>query len=375
MRGPRAGKSSSSSRRSAPGTAALEELPRRRGGRRCSDRSATPSRPRTCRAGARVAIVAGGIGAAPFPLLFRALARAGIAGDLFLGGRSAADLALPATGSTASCRARRFSRPTTVRSAKRDSSRRSSASRARRGPLRAGLRLRSDADVRRAREGHGGARRAGRVLDRSRDGMRVRRVPGLRDPGRREAVPRLLLGRPDPVSGEDPRGERRFPARPSTVRCSARSTLQNPDPHRERDLRVRPRVHRLRGPLAARRALHEGTLPEAPCRQPAAAHLRDARRDAERDRPAERRRRGVPRRQAAEAARAAGATVIANVWGDLEEDYVTVVARARGGRRARGRRAEHLLPERGAGRNALRQLARAHGVARREGARRDASGR
>jgi dihydroorotate dehydrogenase electron transfer subunit len=41
----------------------------------------------------RVAVVAGGIGAAPFPLLFRALASGGVAGDLFLGGRAAADLA------------------------------------------------------------------------------------------------------------------------------------------------------------------------------------------------------------------------------------------------------------------------------------------
>lgn len=40
----------------------------------------------------RVAVVAGGIGAAPFPLLFRALAAAGIAGDLYLGGRNAAEL-------------------------------------------------------------------------------------------------------------------------------------------------------------------------------------------------------------------------------------------------------------------------------------------
>ena len=45
-------------------------------------------------AGARVAIVAGGIGAAPFPLLLRALSRAGLAADLFLGGRSAAELAI-----------------------------------------------------------------------------------------------------------------------------------------------------------------------------------------------------------------------------------------------------------------------------------------
>jgi dihydroorotate dehydrogenase electron transfer subunit len=42
----------------------------------------------------RVAIVAGGIGAAPFPLVYRSLARSGIAGDLFLGGRSAADLSI-----------------------------------------------------------------------------------------------------------------------------------------------------------------------------------------------------------------------------------------------------------------------------------------
>lgn len=44
----------------------------------------------------RVAIVAGGIGAAPFPLLLRALAGAGIPADFFFGGRSAADLALAA---------------------------------------------------------------------------------------------------------------------------------------------------------------------------------------------------------------------------------------------------------------------------------------
>jgi len=43
--------------------------------------------------GARVAIVAGGIGAAPFPFLYRALAADGIAGDLFLGGRGVKDLA------------------------------------------------------------------------------------------------------------------------------------------------------------------------------------------------------------------------------------------------------------------------------------------
>lgn len=42
--------------------------------------------------GARVAIVAGGIGAAPFPLLLRAMRAAGVGGDLYLGGRNAAEL-------------------------------------------------------------------------------------------------------------------------------------------------------------------------------------------------------------------------------------------------------------------------------------------
>jgi dihydroorotate dehydrogenase electron transfer subunit len=41
----------------------------------------------------RVAVVAGGIGAAPFPLLYRSLAARGIVGDFFLGGRAARDLA------------------------------------------------------------------------------------------------------------------------------------------------------------------------------------------------------------------------------------------------------------------------------------------
>jgi dihydroorotate dehydrogenase electron transfer subunit len=73
------------------GTAALEELPE---GAAVSllgplgNTFSTGDLP----GGARVAIVAGGIGAAPFPLLFRALTRAGIAGDLFLGGRGANDL-------------------------------------------------------------------------------------------------------------------------------------------------------------------------------------------------------------------------------------------------------------------------------------------
>jgi dihydroorotate dehydrogenase electron transfer subunit len=45
-------------------------------------------------AGERVAVVAGGIGAAPFPLLFKALTRAGVAADFFLGARNAGDLSI-----------------------------------------------------------------------------------------------------------------------------------------------------------------------------------------------------------------------------------------------------------------------------------------
>ncbi|MGH9441073.1 MAG: dihydroorotate dehydrogenase electron transfer subunit [Thermoanaerobaculia bacterium] len=41
----------------------------------------------------RIAIVAGGVGVAPFPLLLRALGERGVPADLFFGGRSAADLA------------------------------------------------------------------------------------------------------------------------------------------------------------------------------------------------------------------------------------------------------------------------------------------
>ena len=44
--------------------------------------------------GSRVAIVAGGIGAAPFPLLLKALRAAGIPADLYLGGRNERELSI-----------------------------------------------------------------------------------------------------------------------------------------------------------------------------------------------------------------------------------------------------------------------------------------
>jgi dihydroorotate dehydrogenase electron transfer subunit len=76
-----------------PGTAGLESLPagseaRLLGplGNRFEIEGLSP--------GEHVAVVAGGIGAAPFPLLFKTLARAGVAADFFLGGRNALDLSI-----------------------------------------------------------------------------------------------------------------------------------------------------------------------------------------------------------------------------------------------------------------------------------------
>jgi dihydroorotate dehydrogenase electron transfer subunit len=78
-----------------PGTAALAELPAGSAafllgplGNRFSLDGLQP--------GERVAVVAGGIGAAPFPLLFKALSRAGVAADFYLGGRNAVELSLRA---------------------------------------------------------------------------------------------------------------------------------------------------------------------------------------------------------------------------------------------------------------------------------------
>ena len=75
------------------GTAAVEELPEGSAVRLLGplgNAFTVADLPR----GARVAIVAGGIGAAPFPALLKALAGAGIACDFYFGGRNARDLAL-----------------------------------------------------------------------------------------------------------------------------------------------------------------------------------------------------------------------------------------------------------------------------------------
>ena len=76
-----------------PGTSALEEMPgdstvRLLGplGNAFGLEAVSPK--------GRVAIVAGGIGAAPFPALLRAMAGSSVEGDLYLGGRSASELAI-----------------------------------------------------------------------------------------------------------------------------------------------------------------------------------------------------------------------------------------------------------------------------------------
>ena len=98
------------------------------------------------------------------------------------------------------------------------------------------------------------------------------------------------------------------------------------------------------------------SLPAVP-RQPAPAHLRDGRRHAERDRPAERGRRRLSRREAARARPARR---------DRDRERVgRHRGRLRGGRGADRRRApdrrdrgERLLPERRQGRHGLRQQPR-----------------
>jgi dihydroorotate dehydrogenase electron transfer subunit len=75
-----------------PGTAALEELPEGAAANLLGPLGNTFSTADLAR-GARVAVVAGGIGAGPFPLLFRALADSGVVADFFLGGRGERDLA------------------------------------------------------------------------------------------------------------------------------------------------------------------------------------------------------------------------------------------------------------------------------------------
>jgi dihydroorotate dehydrogenase electron transfer subunit len=79
-----------------PGTAALEALPAGESVWMLGPLGNGFSLDGFAREGARVAIVAGGIGAAPFPLLLRALSEAGIVADLFFGGRSGPDVSLAA---------------------------------------------------------------------------------------------------------------------------------------------------------------------------------------------------------------------------------------------------------------------------------------
>src|SRR5262249_32604747 len=68
-------------------------------------------------------------------------------------------------------------------------------------------RLRTDGDVRGAGPDRFEPRHPLRVLDGGRDGLRLRRLPGLRDPGHGEALPRQLHRGPDPPAREDRLGK------------------------------------------------------------------------------------------------------------------------------------------------------------------------
>ena len=173
------------------------------------------------------------------------------------------------------------------------------ATRLRRDDLPPGLRLRAAPDVPDAR---GAPREDGprRVLrDGVRDGLRVRRLPRLRraDPrtaaSRRSARRGLACRRPS-STGQDlmavDLSVRRWAACASRTRSATASGTFGYGLEFAEFLDLASLGGDLRqGPLA----------PALP-RQPAAAHLRDGRRDAQRDRPPERRRRRLPRREAPE---------------------------------------------------------------------------
>ena len=154
--------------------------------------------------GSRVAIVAGGIGAAPFPMLLKALAGAGVTGDFYFGGRNARELALAArfagavTGETilstddGSLGEKGF---VTQALARRLAAGAAYARVYACGPMPMFAAL---AKVVAARGDPVG------VLDRGGDGLRLRRVPRLRHPGDREAVHRVVQRGADPEPGEDP---------------------------------------------------------------------------------------------------------------------------------------------------------------------------
>ena len=148
-------------------------------------------------AGARVALVAGGVGSAPLYLLARELAARGAAFDLYYGGRTAHDLPrredfralLESAGGT-------LVEVTEDGSLRRARPRhRAARGRARGRPLRLHLLLRADAHARAPGRGERRGRRRRRGGARDRDGMRLRRLSRLRGVPRLRALRALLQGR------------------------------------------------------------------------------------------------------------------------------------------------------------------------------------
>ena len=247
----------------------------------------------------------------------------------------------------------------------------------------------------------GPRRVSSRVLDGGRDGLRLRRLPRLRDSRGPRSPSSSRAARARSCRRRRSRGDRAaLQSGSSLARDEGRLTGSLVPRRGEGSTRcelMTPLAVRL-GPLELRNPITtasgtfgygleftdfvdlssigglctKGLSLQAPRRQPAAPDLRDPGRDAQRDRPAERGRRSVSVREASAGCGSSAATVIANVWGDLEEDYVTVVEALEG---ADGIAAVELnisCPNVRAGRDAVRQLAPATRLARGARARRDA---
>ncbi len=155
-----------------------------------------------------MAIVAGGIGAAPFPALLKALASAGASADFYFGGRNARELAL----------AQRFAGAVTGETILSSDD----GSLGEKGFVTQALARRLAAGAAYARvyacgpmpmfaalaKVVGPAGISVGVLDRGRDGLRLRRVPGVRHPGDREAVHRVVQRGADSERRRRSSGER-----------------------------------------------------------------------------------------------------------------------------------------------------------------------
>ena len=267
-----------------------------------------------------MAVVAGGIGAAPFPLLFDALSRAGIAADFYLGGRNSRGSVArgPLLGDRAGRDRARFRRRSAgERGLVTEAFRRRAAP----GRLRPPLRLRPHADVLRARENRrracafprssprkprwaAASARAWAASCREPTSLSSSAAPRARSCLRRESPGRSDEGPKSKVQSPKSRLQLTLDLGPWTLDLSNdrvwpsnwdRCELKNPILTASGTFGYGLEFTDFVDLSQARRDLHEGPVVEAARRQRPAADLRDAVGNVERDRPPERRRGGLPR--------------------------------------------------------------------------------